>query len=203
MENVEVLKLLTLVRGSYQHWASNIKPRDAEAMVKMWSLGLQGVEYQEAEKAVIKHCTTSKWVPSIADIVDLINLSRGIERESEATVLAEITVAVLKSYKDEQIEYQSLSNTAKQVVRDPFMIREWRNCERFSEIVAPGLRKVIKEQIETNFSKVQMGIPIESIEYEAKIKIPKKIEPRLGENRITEISKDEIEEAIRRLKGGA
>ena len=195
-------KLLTLIKVNYVQWAKELTRADAEALIELWATGLDGVDYRQAEYAVKKHCQTSKWPPSISEILEMINLMNGMEKESVSAVLAEITKAVFKSYKDESEEYSNLSNTARQVVRDPYMIKEWRKCENFNEVIAPGLRKSLKEQIDLNYTKTRLGIPLEQIDYEHRVKIPKKLEPRLGENRITEISKDEIEEAIRRLKGG-
>lgn len=62
MNRVEVAKLLAIIAGAHPNFEAE------EAKVTIWHELLGDLDYEAAQRAVHQHITTSKWIPTIAEI---------------------------------------------------------------------------------------------------------------------------------------
>lgn len=64
MTKEEAIKLITFAFSCYPSY----QEKDPEPIVKAWAVMLADIPYPDAQKAVMKHATISKFFPSIAEI---------------------------------------------------------------------------------------------------------------------------------------
>ena len=136
-----MLKIMTYIRASYPKWASELKPDDARLMVEIWMDDLKEYSSDLVMAAVKAHRRVEKWPPTIADIIEKIDVIQG---KREVMTGQEAWALVRKALKNglyhAKQEYDKLPAEIQASIGDHYALKAW------AEMSLDELETVIQSQ---------------------------------------------------------
>lgn len=149
MNREETLKLLTLIKVSYPMWAKDLRDSDAKAMVMLWEDMLGEYEFNIVQAALKSFLATSKWPPSIAELIEKIQfiLSGGQKEISENEAWAMVRKALGNGMYGAKEEFERLPSDIQSVLREPATLRNWSQLDptEVDTVVASNFMRSFKE----------------------------------------------------------
>lgn len=149
MNREETIKLLTLIKVSYPMWAKDLKESDAKAMVVLWADMLHEYEYDVVQAALKSFLATSKWPPSIAEIIEKVRyiVTGGQMEISESEAWAMVRKALENGTYGAREEFDKLPSDIQKVLREPATIRNWSQLSpvEVDTVVASNFMRSFKE----------------------------------------------------------
>lgn len=140
MDSNGTIKILSIVKAAYPQWARELTPTDAKAMVALWTSMLIDHDYNIVQLSIKKIIATSKFPPSIADVIESINFitsngGKGEMTEIEAWGL--VRKAINNSAYNAEEEFNKLPLPIQQAIGSHNILHNW------SQESVDGLEKVI------------------------------------------------------------
>ncbi|MZQ97187.1 MAG: hypothetical protein GT601_05890 [Acidaminobacter sp.] len=130
MTREEVLKIMTYIRVSYPRWASELKPDDARLMVEIWMDDLKEYSSDLVMAAVKSHRRVEKWPPTIADIIEKIDVIQGkVEPMTGQEAWALVRKALKNGIYNAKREYDFLPKEIQSAIGDHYALKAWAEMD--------------------------------------------------------------------------
>lgn len=69
MTKDETKELLAIIRAAYPNFYKDVDDQTLKASVNIWAMALSDIDYSEVQRGFVQYVKTSKWPPTVAEIV--------------------------------------------------------------------------------------------------------------------------------------
>lgn len=131
MNRTETLAVMSILKAAYPAYYRDMKRKDAEAVVNLWTEMLADYPADLVATAVKSHIASDRkgFPPHIGDIIAAIGeISRPAEL-SEGEAWALIAKAMRNSSYNSEKEFAALPENLQRLVGHPSQLREWASME--------------------------------------------------------------------------
>lgn len=143
MTQQEMAKLIALVKVAYPQFYKDINTEEAKQMVALWWVMLADYSYAEVSRAVKTLIATSKYPPSIAEIIEKIQLLTNPPELNDIEAWAMVKTALRNSYYNSKLEFDNLPTGIQKALGNHTTLREWAmiDGEALDTVVASNFMK--------------------------------------------------------------
>lgn len=147
MTRDEVIKLLTLIKASYPVWAKELKQQDASTMIMLWSDLFEEYDFTIMQVSLKSHLLTSKWPPSVAELVEKYMMLTQPQKMSEGEAWAMVRKAISNGMYGAREEFERLPKDIQIVLREPATLKNWSQVEleEVDTVIASNFMRSYKE----------------------------------------------------------
>lgn len=121
----ETAKIMAIVKVAYPQYYKDISTEEARQMAMLWQSMLADYPYQIVSNAVKALIATSKFPPTIAEIIEKIQLITNPPECSDIEAWAMVKNALRNSYYNSQIEFDNLPMSIQKALGSHNTLREW------------------------------------------------------------------------------
>jgi len=161
MNREETGKILFIISGMFPRQYSNMSPQQIDAITSTWADMLEDYEFSTVQQAVKALFATSKWPPSIAEVIEKCQyiLNGGQEPLNEQAAWSLVNKAITNSSYHAKEEFEKLPKVIQNVIHDPGQLREWARSEKSSieTVVASNFMRSYKTELVRE--KEQQALP--------------------------------------------
>lgn len=132
MNQQETAKIMAVLKVAYPRYYQNITVEESRQTVKLWESMLSDYTYELVSKAVKALIATEKFVPTIADVIEKINLITTEPQMSEVEAWGLVKKAIRNSTYHSEEEFNALPKSIQAAIGNHNALREWAMSEEES-----------------------------------------------------------------------
>lgn len=145
MTREEVVRLLAVLKAAYPRFYTGTTGEQDKITVNVWHLMLKDYDYPLVTSAVKVLLASSKFAPSIADVIEKVNLITQPEQMTEQEAWTKIDKAIANSGYHAAEEFSKLPAVLQRLVGSPTQLSEW------SMMDADTVRSVIASNFQRSY----------------------------------------------------
>jgi hypothetical protein len=162
------MKIMAVLKAAYPRYYSNTTDEDAKQAVLLWQTMLEDYTYDVVSKAVKALIAVNKFPPSVAEVIEKIQLITQPQEMSELEAWQYIRKAVKNGYYGSQEEWEKLPPILQQIV-GPETIRAWAmiegdDCET---VIQSNFMRSYRARVKS--AKEYQALPSDVKQYAAKL----------------------------------
>lgn len=128
MTKKETIAIMAMLKASYPRYYADMGAEDVETAINLWYTMLKEYDGKIVGQAVKSVIATSKYPPTVAEVLEKIKLITGKEEMTEMEAWSYISKAVSNSTYHALEEWEKLPEQLQKVV-SPDLLRSWAVIE--------------------------------------------------------------------------
>ena len=165
MTDKETAKIMAVLQVAYPRYYRGISDDEARRTVTLWDSMLKDYSYDLVSKAVKALIATEKFVPTIADVIEKIQLITKPEQMSEIEAWGLVRKAIRNGTYHAKEEFDKLPIDIQNAIGNFETIREWAmtELEGFEKVIGSNFMRSYRAKVEQ--TKKQMALPADVKEF--------------------------------------
>ena len=159
MNKHEALQVFKILKVSYPNFYKNLRPDEVEEIIDIWAAMFLDEGFHVVVQAVKSCVSVNKFPPSIAEIIEKVNLIKGKNKDDDSGLSAwnQIAKAISDANYNAKKYFDDFDDKVKLLVGSPQQLRQWALMDTNSlEVAKSHFLKSYKtiRQKELDFDKL-------------------------------------------------
>lgn len=129
MTEKETAKIMAVLKVAYPRYYQGLSVEEAKQAVALWTSMLIDYQYELVSKAVKALIATEKFPPTVADVIEKINLVTSKPQLSEIEAWGLVKKAIRNSTYHSEEEFNALPQSVQDAIGNHGALREWAMSE--------------------------------------------------------------------------
>lgn len=161
----ETAKIMAVLKVAYPRYYQGQTSEEVRRAVSLWDSMLKDYTYELISKAVKALIATEKFPPTVADVIEKINLVTSKPQLSEIEAWGMVKKAIRNSTYHSEEEFEKLPQEVKNAIGNHAALREWAMSEEEGgeTVIASNFMRSYKAK--TKQTKELKALPSDVREY--------------------------------------
>lgn len=165
MTDKETAKIMAVLKVAYPRYYQGLSAEAAKQAVTLWTSMLIDYSYELVSKAVKALIATEKFPPTVADVIEKINLVTTRPQLSEVEAWYLVKKAIRNSGYHSQEEFDKLPMEVQAAVGNAGVLREWCMVDESSVETVVGSNFMRSYRSKIKQTKELMALPSDVKEF--------------------------------------
>ena len=163
------------IMAAYPRYYANIDVEEARQVTTLWASMLADYSYETVSNAAKALIVSSKFPPTIAEVIEKIQLLTKEPELSEGEAWSMVRKAIRNGIYGYKEEYRKLPDKVKTAIGNPLMIHEWAkvSADELDTVVASNFMRNFRSQTKSKQEYESLPQSVKKFVEEISAKMPK------------------------------